>query len=91
MDNDLQLPGTNGSGSPISIVPFSNLIDKINSILLSSVSVGQRVSFWGAGHRSLTLISQIQNQFTSSIVDSAPFKQTRYCPDTGQIINQPSS
>ena len=90
-DNDLQIIARYEriQSAPISLGPFHELIDNINSILYSSNSSGLRASFWGAGHRSLTLISQIKNQLVSSIIDSAPFKHGRYCPDTGLRIISP--
>ena len=76
--------------SPLSNVPIDLLISQINSITEDSFNTNQIVAFWGAGHRSLTLISQLSFSKISFIVDSASFKQGTYCPDTGIPIFSPS-
>ena len=38
------------------------------------------IVIWGAGHRSLTLISQINYREINYIIDSASFKQDKYSP-----------
>ncbi len=72
--------------SPLSDLPLQNLIVDINSVLLHD---NKSKVFWGAGHRSLTLISQIEHSAISYIVDSAPFKQGMFCPDTGLKVVSP--
>ena len=76
--------------SPLSNVPIDLLISQINYITEDSFNTNQIVAFWGAGHRSLTLISQLSFSKISFIVDSASFKQGTYCPDTGIPIFSPS-
>ena len=76
--------------SLLSPEPLDSLIYKINRILESSANSDQLAVFWGAGHRSLTLISQLEHSNISFIVDSASFKQGTYCPDTGIPILSPS-
>ena len=67
---------------------FHSLIKEIDDILLDACSSNYSVSFWGAGHRSLTLISQLNVDLIDNIVDSATFKQGKYCPATRlQIIS----
>ena len=74
----------------ISSERFERLIHDINLVLKTAASNRSTVSFWGAGHRSLTLISQLQHHLISQIVDSAPFKHGKYCPDTGLAIVSPT-
>lgn len=62
----------------------------LDSILFNASNLNHTVAFWGAGHRSLTLISQLHHQHISFIVDSADFKQGKYCPDTGLMIVSPA-
>ena len=67
---------------------FHSLIKEIDGILFDAYSNNYSVSFWGAGHRSLTLISQLNVDLIDNIVDSATFKQGKYCPATRlQIIS----
>ena len=82
--NDLEIVAKSTSVQPLSLDrrPFLALIHKINAVLSESQATNKRVAFWGAGHRSLTLISQLHHQFIDCIVDSASFKQGLSCPDT---------
>ena len=45
---------------------------------------------WGAGHQALSILAMIgAEKFISYVVDSAPFKQGKYCPVTGLKIFSP--
>ena len=68
---------------------LKRLIGEINDVLDQAISDNSKVSFWGAGHRSLTLISQLKYSSIGQIVDSAPFKQDHFCPATGLKIVSP--
>lgn len=76
--------------SPLDPLCLENLSRSLDAILLNAFRSEQSVAFWGAGHRSLTLISQLHYAHISCIVDSADFKQGKYCPDTGLQIISPS-
>jgi len=90
--NDLEIVAKSSLQHPLPLdrQPFLTLIKTINIILTQSHASTERVAFWGAGHRSLTLISQLNFQFINQIVDSAPFKQGLFCPDTGIPIISPN-
>jgi SAM-dependent methyltransferase len=45
---------------------------------------------WGAGHQALSVLSMIDAQnYVEFIVDSAPFKQNKFCPGTGIPVYGP--
>lgn len=45
---------------------------------------------WGAGHQALSILAIIEgDKFINYVVDSAPFKQGKYCPGTGLKIFPP--
>lgn len=46
---------------------------------------------WGAGHQALSTLAMIEaEKYIKYVVDSAPFKQGKYCPVTGLEIFSPS-
>ncbi len=65
--------------------PYNQLIQELNYILTTN----KKVIFWGAGHRALTLISQLDYKNIHSIVDSAKFKQGLYSPVSSKAIISP--
>ena len=77
--------------APLDPSSLMQLKRSLDSILVNASSLNHSVAFWGAGHRSLTLISQLQHGHITCIVDSADFKHGKYCPDTGLQIVSPSS
>lgn len=91
--NDLEIVAKTFVYEPVALdsQPFHSLISIINTILIDSFKANQRVAFWGAGHRSLTLISQLQHDYIDFIVDSATFKQGLVCPDTYLPIIGPAT
>tara|TARA_B110000090_G_scaffold208077_1_gene260933 strand:- start:134 stop:1264 length:1131 start_codon:yes stop_codon:yes gene_type:complete len=49
------------------------------------------VVVWGAGHQALSLMAMIQaDNYVKYVVDSAPFKQGKFCPVTGLKIFPPA-
>ena len=91
-DNDLEITAVleKPSISPISTLFLDSLVSRINALIFEHVNSHRKVAFWGAGHRSLTLISQLNFSDISFIVDSAVFKQGTFCPDTSLPIVSPS-
>jgi SAM-dependent methyltransferase len=48
------------------------------------------VVVWGAGHQALSIMAMIRaDSFIEYVVDSAPFKQGKFCPVTGLEIFSP--
>lgn len=91
-DNDLELIAVLDKPAilPIPTLYLDSLVSQINALISENSNSHRRVAFWGAGHRSLTLISQLNYNKISFIVDSAYFKQGTYCPDTSLPIVSPS-
>lgn len=56
------------------------LKEKLNIIFKKYKSQASNIIIWGAGHRSLTLISQIKYENIDYIIDSAKFKQEKFSP-----------
>ena len=92
-NNDLEIlarPRSFPLTPPLDTQPYFDLLTDIN-LLLSTHSLNNRsVSFWGAGHRNLTLLSQLNYDAVSFIVDSAPFKHHHFTPVTHIPIISPS-
>ena len=91
-NNDLMIIAQlspNHSGTSLAIDLFSSLVNDINKIM-HSIDSDKTIAFWGAGHRSLTLISQIHYQCVLSVVDSASFKQGHFTPVSRIPIISPS-
>ena len=92
-DNDLEIVAQYSPGNRsnlLSSTPFDQLIYELNTIIDNTVKRNHKVAFWGAGHRSLTLISQINYSGISFVVDSASFKQNRYTPVSRLPIVSPN-
>lgn len=68
---------------------YFNLLNSLNHILDSAYSHRKTVAIWGAGHRALTLLTQINYEGISCIIDSAPFKVGKYSPVTRLAIVSP--
>ena len=68
---------------------FDQLKTDLNSLMNSLKAQRESISFWGAGHRNLTLISQLQYHNIDYIVDSAAFKQGLYSPVSKIMIISP--
>ncbi len=49
------------------------------------------IVIWGAGHQALSIMAMIRaDRYVKYVVDSAPFKQGKFCPVTGLEIFSPS-
>lgn len=69
---------------------YYQLIKDLNNILSSIPNEEKPIFIWGAGHRSLTLISQLDYEKINFIVDSAKFKQKLFSPVSRLKIVSPS-
>jgi hypothetical protein len=67
----------------------NQVVEELNQFI---VKFNKNVVIWGAGHQSLSLIS-IGKLFdkVSHIVDSADFKQNKFCPTSKLFIKSPQS
>jgi len=79
---------------------FNNFTSYLNHQIQQEIKSNNLILFWGAGHRSLTLISQLDYNKISYIIDSASFKQGLFSPvshipiispDTFYQFNKPTS
>jgi len=66
------------------------LISKLKNIIRNHNQRNENVAIWGAGHRTLALLSLGNIKNISCIVDSAPFKQNKFSPITHIKIISPS-
>jgi len=64
----------------LDITKYILLKEKLNNMLKIFIQESSNIVIWGAGHRSLTLISQINYKEINYIIDSASFKQDKYSP-----------
>ena len=90
-DNDLEILAKyhNPPKVSLNLNEYNSLITKFNQILDLSSAISDSVIIWGAGHRSLTFISQANYHLIDFIVDSAKFKQNKYTPVTRKLILSP--
>ena len=68
-------------------VSFLKKIQHLKSIINKNHS--KNICIWGAGHRSLTLMSIANAKQIKYVVDSAPFKQKKYTPVLSKKIISP--
>jgi len=59
---------------------LENLVVRFNEKLQAFADQGKRVAVWGAGHRTLALISLSNHHLISCIIDSAKFKHYKFAP-----------
>ena len=59
---------------------LESLVSQLNTRLSDLALKGLKVAVWGAGHRTLALISLCNHSLISCILDSATFKQNRFTP-----------
>jgi hypothetical protein len=71
------------------LTEFEKIVFSLRQFLRKRNSEGRSLAVWGAGHRSLTLLSMASQGEISCIVDSAKFKQGRYAPIIGYPIISP--
>ena len=74
----------------INLKQFEELKYNINQLLELKCNERNPIFIWGAGHRSLTLISQINFSKIDYIIDSADFKQGKYSPVSRIKIESPT-
>lgn len=61
-------------------VALDELIVQLNEKLHDLAAQGKKVAVWGAGHRTLALLSLCDHRLISYIIDSAKFKHHKYAP-----------
>ena len=89
-ENDLEITASFKKEEKIrlNLNKYNDLINKVDNILDALEVENKPIFIWGAGHRSLTLISQLKYKRISYIVDSAAFKQGKFSPVSRiEIIN----
>ena len=74
----------------LNLTQYNKLINKIKNILENLKEEDKPIFIWGAGHRSLTLISQLNYEKINFIIDSAKFKQGKFTPVSRIKIINPS-
>ena len=81
-NNDLEIIAKYKKPALQNIQPpkFYEFTDELNGLIGKFSLENKTISFWGAGHRNLTLISQLDFNNISFIIDSATFKQGLYSP-----------
>lgn len=68
----------------------NNLIKKLKSIVKQYKKDKKKIAVWGAGHRTLALLSLSNLHEIEYVVDSAKFKQGRYTPILHKKIVHPN-
>ena len=91
-NNDLEILAKFRKIKPLklNLNQFEELKNNINQLIESKHNKRNPIFIWGAGHRSLTLISQINYSKIDYIIDSANFKQGKYSPVSRIRIESPS-
>jgi len=59
---------------------LDSLVIKFNLLLNRFSNENKNIAVWGAGHRGLALLSLVDYEKINCIIDSAPFKQSKYSP-----------
>ncbi|MCP5269307.1 MAG: methyltransferase domain-containing protein [Zoogloeaceae bacterium] len=59
---------------------LETLVTRFNEKLRALTSQGKKVAVWGAGHRTLALLSLSEYQLLECIIDSAKFKHYQFAP-----------
>jgi SAM-dependent methyltransferase len=68
---------------------FDSIVKSLRQFIEIHKADGRSIAVWGAGHRTLTLLSMAAVDGVEKIVDSAPFKQGLFAPVTGIPIISP--
>ena len=58
----------------------ANIISHFNGFLAEQAAAHKRVAVWGASYHANALLSQVNHQGVSFVIDSAGYKQGRYMP-----------
>jgi len=66
-----------------------DLMISLVNFTTNEYKIGNKVAVWGAGHRTLALLSISKIKYISKIIDSADFKQGKYSPVTHIPIISP--
>lgn len=79
---DIQVIARKSSTSSIASCKKSldSLVTTLNARLQELASKGMKIAIWGAGHRTLALLSLCEHKLISCVIDSATFKQNRFTP-----------
>lgn len=79
---DIQIVARKRRPSPIreAKAAVDELVVQLNHRLEEFAAAGQKVAVWGAGHRTLALLSLARHELIHCIIDSAKFKHFRYAP-----------
>ncbi len=59
---------------------MDSLVKDVDRFSAAHVASGRRVAIWGASHHALPLLSKVDHSRFTYVVDSAPYKQSRYTP-----------
>lgn len=68
---------------------LAKLVESFNNLLAELSNNGHKIAVWGAGHRTLALLSLARWDLLTCILDSAEFKQGKYAPVTHLPIFSP--
>lgn len=79
---DIQIVAEKRHAAPIACckTALDALVVSFNRKLRDFAAQGKRVAVWGAGHRTLALLSLSEHRLIDCIIDSAKFKHYRYAP-----------
>lgn len=69
---------------------LAKLVDIFNDLLVDLSNKGHKIAVWGAGHRTLALLSLVRWDLLTCVLDSAEFKQGKYAPVTHLPILSPN-
>ncbi len=61
-------------------IALEDMVVRLNQKLGEYAAMGYRVAVWGAGHRTLALLSLSDHQLIKCVIDSAKFKHHKYTP-----------
>lgn len=71
------------------LIDFEEIVNSLRLFLCDYDAPKPPVTVWGAGHRTLSLLSMVNSSRIKQIIDSAPFKQGKYAPITGLPVISP--
>lgn len=79
---DIQIIAQRRKTSPIASCKsaLNDLVSCFNQKLRDCAAQGKKVAVWGAGHRTLALISLSEHHLIDCIIDSAKFKHHKFAP-----------
>jgi SAM-dependent methyltransferase len=79
---DIQIVAEKRRAAPIAAckTALDELVVSFSHKLQELAAQGKRVAVWGAGHRTLALLSLSEHHLIDCIIDSASFKHYKYAP-----------